>query len=225
MADIDSKQIYNDLGLNKTQTSSTKANDEMGQAEFLELMTAQLKFQDPLSPMENGDFLAQMAQFGTVSGINDLNTAFNSMSAAFQSNQALQASTMVGRNVMVPGSEAALSDQGTFDYAIELEQPASKLVINISDASGQLVHRIETGTQSAGLVEMQWDGMNRDGNPVAAGQYTIEAEVHQGEEVSSGSTLVSVQVESVTLGQAGEDLTLSVSGLGDIPMSQIRKIL
>lgn len=225
MADIDSKQIYSDLGLNKTQTSSNKANDELGQAEFLELMTAQLRFQDPLSPMENGDFLAQMAQFGTVSGINDLNSAFNSMSAAFQSNQALQASTMVGRNVLVPGSEAALSDQGTLDYAIDLEQPASKLVINITDASGQLVQRVETGIQSAGLVEMQWDGLNQDGNPVAAGQYTIEAEVHQGEEVSSGSTLVSVQVESVTLGQAGEDLTLSVSGLGDIPMSQIRKIL
>lgn len=224
MADIDSKQIYSDLGLNKTQTSTTKSNDELGQAEFLELMTAQLKFQDPLSPMENGDFLAQMAQFGTVSGITELNSAFNSMSAAFQSNQALQASTMVGRNVLVAGNEATLSDQGTLDFAVELDQAASRLVVNITDSTGQLVKRIETGTQSAGLIEMQWDGLNEDGNPIAAGQYKVAAEVHQGDEVNSATSLVLAQVESVTLGQAGEDLTLTVSGLGDISMSEIRKI-
>ena len=100
MNDIDTSKVFNQLGL--TQTPETKkANDELGQAEFLELMTSQLKFQDPLKPMENGDFLAQMAQFGTVSGINDLNANFNSMAASFQSNQALQASTLVGRKVLV----------------------------------------------------------------------------------------------------------------------------
>ena len=59
MSDIDTQQLYNQLGLSHTQKTDTKANDELGQAEFLELMTAQLKFQDPLQPMENGEFLAQ----------------------------------------------------------------------------------------------------------------------------------------------------------------------
>ena len=93
MTEIDNNSIYSQLGLNRTSDTSDKENDELGQTEFLELMTAQLKYQDPLKPMENGDFLGQMAQFGTVSGINELNTTFSSMSASFQSNQALQAST------------------------------------------------------------------------------------------------------------------------------------
>jgi len=67
MSEIDSKNIFSQLGLNKPVNSDAKANDELGQAEFLELMTAQLRYQDPLKPMENGDFLGQMAQFGTVS--------------------------------------------------------------------------------------------------------------------------------------------------------------
>jgi len=224
MAEIDSKQIYADLGLNKTQ-SANKDKNELGQAEFLELMTAQLKFQDPLEPMENGDFIAQMAQFGTVSGIGDLNTAFNEMSGAFQSNQALQASTMVGRNVLVPGNQARLETEGDMSLAIDLDRPASDVIINVTDSRGQLVHRMDLGSQEAGFLNIQWNGLNRDGNRVSPGLYNVSAELHQGDEVSAGDTLISVQVESVTLGQAGQDLTLTVSDLGDINMNQIRKIM
>ena len=112
MSEIDSKNVYAQLGLTAPAAGENKANDELGQAEFLELMTAQLKYQDPLKPMENGDFLGQMAQFGTVSGINDLNATINTMSASFQSNQALQASTLVGRRVLVAadGALAVITD-------------------------------------------------------------------------------------------------------------------
>lgn len=225
MSDIDSKQIYADLGLNKTQPKSNNKNDELGQAEFLELMTAQLRFQDPLKPMENGDFIAQMAQFGTVSGIGDLNTAFADMSASFQSNQALQASTMVGRQVLVPGDQVTMQQDQDLQMAVDLPAPASKVLVNITDSRGQLVQRIDLGSQQAGLLDVQWNGLNSDGNRVAPGNYQISAEIQQGDQVSAGSTLIAAQVESVTLGQAGQDLTLSVAGLGDISMSQIRKIM
>jgi flagellar basal-body rod modification protein FlgD len=225
MSEIDTKQLYNQLGLGATQKADTKANDELGQTEFLELMTAQLKFQDPLSPMENGEFLAQMAQFGTVSGINELNVAFSNMSSAFQSNQALQASTMVGRSVLVPSNQARLSETGSLSAAVDLKQPASKVVINVNNANGQLVHRIDLGSQQAGMLDIEWNGLNADGNRVSPGLYTVSAELHQGENISVGNMFSAAQVESVTLGQAGQDLTLTVSDLGDISMSQIRKIM
>ena len=225
MADIDTSNIFSQLGLNQTQETDKNPNDKLGQAEFLELMTAQLKFQDPLKPMENGDFLGQMAQFGTVNGINELNAAFDSMSASFQSNQALQASTLVGRRVLAPASSGFLKDDGNMSGAVELVQPAKQVIITIKNAAGQLIHRQDLGLQSAGLVDFEWDGLDQSGNRMPAGEYQIEAEVHRGDGVSSGLTLSVVDVESVTLGKAGQDLTLSVSGLGDISMSQIRKIL
>jgi len=188
-------------------------------------MTAQLKYQDPLEPMENGDFIAQMAQFGTVSGIGDLNTAFNQMSASFQSNQALQASTMVGRNVLVPGNQLSLGSDGSLQLAVDLEQPASELIVNITDEHGQLVQRMELGNQQAGFLDVEWNGLNTHGDRASPGRYNVVAEVHQGNDVSVAGTFISVQVESVTLGQAGQDLTLTVSELGDINMSQIRKIM
>ncbi len=225
MSEIDSNNIFTQLGLNRTVETEQRNNDELGQAEFLELMTAQLRFQDPLPPMENGDVLGQMAQFGTVSGINDLNTTFNNMSASFQSNQALQASTLVGRRVLVPASSGFLADGQSMTTAVDLEQPANRLVITIQDSAGQLVHREELGAQAAGLVEFEWNGQDGAGNRVASGEYRIEAEVYRGDAVTSGNTYTVVDVESVTLGVGGQDLTLSVTGLGDIGMGQVRKIL
>ena len=225
MSDIDTNNIYTQLGLNKPANTDTRANDELGQTEFLELMTAQLKYQDPLKPMENGDFLGQMAQFGTVSGINELNTTFNSMSASFQSNQALQASTLVGRRVMVPSQSGFLNDGASLTGSVDLEQPASKVVISIKNAAGQLVHRQEMGIQQAGLADFEWNGLDSNGNRLPGGEYQVAAEVYRGTEVSAGTMYTVVDVESVTLGAGGQDLTLSVSGLGDIDMSQVRKIM
>lgn len=224
MADINS-DIYSQLGLNKVAETKTNKNDNLGQEEFLELMTSQLMNQDPLSPMENGDFIGQMASFGTVSGIGDLNQAFSDMSTAFQSNQALQASTMVGRSVLIESNIGSINDEGSLEASVDLGSPASNVIVSVTDASGQLVDRKSLGAQSAGLVNYSWNGQGSNGKTYDSGVFKVTAEVQRGNDTSSGVTLTSVQVESVTLGKGGQDLTLSVSNLGDISMSQIRKIM
>lgn len=224
MSEIEKTNPFSQLGLSNTQ-DKTKANDELGQAEFLELMTTQLRFQDPLKPMENGDFLAQMAQFGTVSGINELNSNFNTLASSFQSNQALQASTLVGRKVLVPAETGYLKDNASLSGSVDLEQPASKLIVTVKNAAGQIVNRQNLGLQQSGLIDFEWNGLDTNGIKMPAGEYQIEAEIHRGTDISSGATLSVVDVESVTLGKAGQDLTLSVTGLGDIGMGQVRKIL
>ncbi len=226
MADIDtSNNIFSQLGLAANQDADNKPKDELGQAEFLELMTTQLQFQDPLKPVENGEFLGQMAQFGTVSGINDLNTNFNEISASFQSNQALQASTLVGRRVMTAAETAYLSASGPVDGAVELSQSASNVSLIVHDKNGQLVERLELGMQQAGMVNFSWDGLDKNGDRFASGEYNISAELQHGSATSAGVTYSVVDVESVTLGVGGQGMTLTTTGLGDIDMNQIRKIL
>ncbi len=224
MSDIDPTKIYSQLGLTKTE-EKPKQNDQLGQAEFLELMTTQLKFQDPLKPMENGEFIGQMAQFGTVSGINDLNTAFSSLSASLQSNQALQASTLVGRSVLVPANSVSLQPGEIARGAVNIDRFATNITVSIEDGAGQLVRQINLGEQSAGLIDFEWDGRDQSGNALASGDYRISAQVERGNERQAGEMLAVVDVESVTLGTGGQDLTLSVRGLGDIEMNQVRKIL
>lgn len=225
MNEIDTKNPFAQLGLSNTSGPKTKGNDELGQAEFLELMTAQLRFQDPLEPMENGDFLGQIAQFGTVSGINELNTTFNSLNSSFQSNQALQASTLVGRKVLVPAETGYLGATGGLSGSVELEQSAQEVTVRVTNAAGQLVHQQLLGAQPKGLSNFAWDGLDSTGQPFPAGNYAISAEVNRGASVVAGAILSVVDVESVTIGKAGQDLMLSVSGLGNISMADVRKIL
>jgi flagellar basal-body rod modification protein FlgD len=225
MNEIDTKNPFAQLGLSNTSGPNAKENDELGQAEFLELMTAQLRFQDPLEPMENGDFLGQIAQFGTVSGINELNTTFNSLNSSFQSNQALQASTLVGRQVLIPSEAGYLGATGGLSGSVELEQSAQEVTVRITNEAGQLVHQQLLGAQPKGLSNFTWDGLDSTGAPFPEGKYAISAEIGRGTSVSAGAMLAVVDVESVTIGTAGQDLTLSISGLGNISMGDVRQIL
>ena len=98
---------------------------ELGQAEFLELMLAQIQNQDPFEPMENGAFVAQLAQFSTVTGLSEISTSVAALSDVLLANQTMQASTMVGRTVIVESDEALLGSTGELRASVELPIDAS----------------------------------------------------------------------------------------------------
>ena len=202
-----------------------KENDGLGQDAFLELMLTQIQHQDPLNPMESGDFLSQMAQFGTVNGITELNTSFATLAGSLQSSQALQASTMVGNTVLVPGNQFALSSDGFVSGAIELDTSTSNLVINISDASGQSVRQVDFGTQSSGLTKFSWDGLDNNGNALPEGQYKIEAAAVVNGEAVAQTILVNARVDSVSLSKTGGEPVLNLNGLGSVTMNEVREIM
>ena len=122
--------------LNTGQATTTEVNKDQGALsteDFLSLMTTQLKNQDPLKPLENGDFLGQIAQFSTVSGIGDLNSPFDGFAQSMQSDQALRGSALVGRNVLVPSSIGNLSAEEGFKGQINVAQPVGDLKVQIYD--------------------------------------------------------------------------------------------
>ena len=94
--------VLESLGLAKSKPKMEE--QKLGQEDFIKLMTTQMNHQDPMKPMENGDFLSDMAQFSTVAGLKEIKDSFNNLATSLQSSQALQASSMVGRTVLIPGS-------------------------------------------------------------------------------------------------------------------------
>src|SRR5512138_3803015 len=113
--------------INSTQGSGAasrsgefKKKDQLGQAEFLQLMIAQIKNQDPFKAMDPTQFLGQLAQFGTVSGIQQLQTAFSQMAESMRASQVLDGATLVGREVLVSSEEATLSSEGSIRGAIDV---------------------------------------------------------------------------------------------------------
>src|SRR5690606_23752739 len=99
----------------------------LGQAEFLELMIAQLKNQDPFKAMDPSQFLGQLAQFGTVTGIQEMQTAFATLSESMRSSQVLDGATMVGREVLIASDEIALAEEGAIRGAIDIPSGATSV--------------------------------------------------------------------------------------------------
>jgi flagellar basal-body rod modification protein FlgD len=204
--------------------NAESSRKEMGQEDFLELMTAQLQHQDPFKPMESGDFLAQIAQFSTVEGIGDLNEGFAQLSQSLVSNQALQATNLVGRQVLAPTGVAALAQGGSVRGSVELPAASGDVVVNVYDQAGQVIRRLELGSQAAGPVEFQWDGLKDDGQFATPGNYFVSAEANIDGQYESVGTLLVSEVRSVTLSNSG-GLLLDLNGIGSLDFSEVRQIL
>jgi flagellar basal-body rod modification protein FlgD len=224
MSSVTATSAFDALGLSGT-TTKKKAGGDLGQEDFLNLMIAQLKNQDPSKPMDNGQFLGQIAQFGTVSGLNDLKASFADFAGSLYSNQALQAAGLVGHSVLAPTGAGQLAAGGAIDGAVDLPSSAAQVTVNIYTAGGQLVRQVSLGTQAGGLAGFHWDGLATDGTPAAPGIYKVTASAQIGGQDTAVDTLIASKVQSVNLGKDASSLTLNLSGLGSVDFSTVREIM
>lgn len=208
-----------DLGLSVPQALPSA---ELGQEDFLELMLTQLKNQDPFKPMESGEFLGQIAQFGTVSGLADLKSSFESLAGSLVSNQALQAAGLVGRAALVESSTVRIGAGQRVTAAVDMPTASGNVRVEVRDAVGQVVREIDLGSRPAGLATFDWDGMTAQGQPAPAGRYTLVAEFQSQGKVEAAETLVSASVESVLFGADG--FSVRLRGIGDVPFGALREI-
>ncbi|MFC3606714.1 flagellar hook assembly protein FlgD [Stutzerimonas tarimensis] len=206
------------------QSDRNAKDGELGKDQFLQLLVAQLNNQNPLEPQSNGEFIAQLAQFSTVEGVEKLNSSVQSILTGYQSSQALQASSLVGRKVIVPTSQAVVDTSQTFRANTVLPISSSNVYVNVYDTAGSQVSRINLGQQSAGTVSFMWDGKDSSGATLPPGTYRFEAQASYDEETQALHTLLPANVDSVTLGQNGGELMLNLAGIGSVALSQVQII-
>lgn len=209
------------LGIHSAKPKSQ--GKELGQQDFMKLLVTQLKNQDPLEPQENGEFIAQMAQFGVLDGVNNLNGSFSNFSDNFKSNQALQASTLVGREVLLPAETLSLEAGQKNSGEVEVPTGVSDLSIRILDAGGKPVHHEYVGAAQKGRIPFEWDGKDSGGHPLPPGDYTVEASALLGNEQTQLSTLVASKVNSVTLSPGG-NVILNVANKGEVNLQDVNTI-
>jgi flagellar basal-body rod modification protein FlgD len=205
--------------------SGNGGQNELGQEDYLTLMVAQIQNQDPFAPMENGQFVAELAQFSTVSGIEDLNQNFNSLAASISSDQTLQASGLIGRDVLLETSTGHLAQDGQLAGAVEVPVANATVTVEVRDAAtGALVRRLPLGSQDSGLARFEWDGRNDTGERMPEGNYVFNAGVDAGSGNQAVPTLIQARVSSVSLSPANGGLTLNFPGIDALPLSQVREI-
>ncbi len=180
--------------------------DEDPQNRFLTLLVNQLKNQDPLNPMENAEVTSQMAQISTVSGIDRLNLTLESMSSALASAQSMQAGSMIGRGVVVPGDKVDYQG-GAVPLSFDLAGAAARGTVTIRDAAGQMVQTYTLDGMRAGRQTLQWDGSARVVGKAGAGEYTYDVKVRD----ASGATRT--VASGLPASYQGAPVQLPVSGV------------
>lgn len=207
-------------------TAATKPRNslqELGSDQFIALMVAQMRNQDPMKPTEPSEFLGQLAQFSTVSGVRAMQDSMTDMVTAMRSSQMLSGTSMVGRDVLAASNSINHDGVSTVTGAAELPLGVSSASVMIKDSSGAVVRRIPLSTQ-AGMNNFAWDGKNDAGAAVPPGRYSVEVDARSANRSESVATLLRSKVDSVTLDSAGGGLILNTTH-GALPLTAVRRVL
>jgi flagellar basal-body rod modification protein FlgD len=175
------RDLLDKLGIKSAEEVQNNSRETLGQEEFLTLMTAQLQNQDPMEPMDNGDFIAQMAQFSTVTGITDMANSMKAMADELKQFRVASISNIMGNSVLVPGDVTVADRNGELHGVFELDKTAIDTRVNFVDAqSGELLKAKNMGPQASGLIGFEWRDLPaayRDGSK----QIRVEVMVNHGQ--------------------------------------------
>ena len=211
------------LASQSVASGAAKSKTQLDQKSFLELMIAQFKNQDPTKPQDPTQFLGQLAQFSTVSGIQDMQNSLSALSDSLRSTSVLNGATLVGHSVLAPQDTTVLAPGKSIGGAIDVPAGANSVQINVKDASGQLVRHFTISAQQ-GLTDFSWDGVTDVGTAAASGAYTFSAVANVGGQAQSLPTLLNARVSSVTIDPTSNVMTLNTD-MGAVALSDVRRVM
>ncbi|WP_373077211.1 flagellar hook assembly protein FlgD [Zhongshania sp.] len=209
------------------QTATSKAKKDassLDQDDFMTLMLQQLKAQDPFKPTDNTEFISQMAQLTSVSGISEMNENLSALTGSLYSAQLLDSSSLIGKDVLVESSIASLPRSGSVRGQVDLPTSTRALDIDILSPSGEVIAKVPMGPQAAGASSFEWDGIGLKGERMPPGNYEIRANYLNGNKVEALTTEMRSPVISVSVPVGGGSPQVQVQGIGTVSLSQIKEI-
>lgn len=201
-----------------------KNNGALTQSDFFALLTQQLAYQDPTKPVENDQMIAQMTNFTMADGITKLNENFSSLAQSMTSNQALQASSLVGRSVLTQSEELVFTGESLSRGQINLESVADNMKVIITKPNGEVVNSFAVDSPKVGKNEFVWDGTDQDGEAMPAGVYKIKVEVSASGKTESVPVQVYTPVSSVSMGNNGTGIMLNLLGIGAVKLADVLEV-
>jgi flagellar basal-body rod modification protein FlgD len=207
---------------NSAGASAMKQATGLNKDDFLQMLVAQLKNQDPLNPQDSSAFVAQLAQITQVEQTYNVNTNLESLMAAQNSANSLSAVSLIGKVVSAQGSQVALTSGTPSTLNFTLPSAATQVKVEIRDANGNIVRTLTQGATATGAGNIAWDGKDDSNNTLASGKYSfsVSGTDASGQKIQ-GTSMIQGQVSGVRL--AGSSLVLTVNGL-DVPLASVLEV-
>ncbi|EGG28298.1 Flagellar basal-body rod modification protein FlgD [Aequoribacter fuscus] len=199
--------------------------DDLDRDAFLQLFTAQLKSQNPLDPMKNEAFVAQLAQFSSVEGIKGMQASLETLVSNLRTDSLLTGSSLVGKKVAIDGGVGSGGGGGVTETMVSLPNDADSLILSVySGSDGSLVYREEIGALDAGEHRFGWPGLDANGNQMPKGEYRFTASAIIDGKLVATPTSVLNEVASVTWNPSNQQLDLQLRDGSSVSLDGIRTI-
>jgi len=209
----------------ETTTPETDQNRGMlTQEDFFALLTTELSHQDPTKPVENNEMISQMTAFSTTDGVSNLNDQFTDFAASMSSSQALQASSLVGRSVLVDDNVFGMETGEEVKGKLVTDKAASNVNIYVENVAGEIIQTVPVGSVKAGEFTFTWDGQGSDGEPAPEGAYRFRVAGLVEGEASELQAMTYRKVDSVTLAGAGGSILLNLNGGSTMKLSDVIEV-
>lgn len=220
-------EVANILGVEQSGGlgSTVKKKQELGQEEFMRLLVAQMNNQDPTKPLDNAEFLSQIAQFSMVEGVQNMETSMSGLGESMVSTRAMQASSLVGRDVISASNKSAFTPGEEIEGVVAMPVAASAVQIQVSDSSGQLIKVLDIGNVGAGIRKFSWDGLLANGESIPQGSYQVTASGQIDGAVEALPAFASARVDSVSIGSGGADISLNLDGGDSVSYADVLQYL
>ena len=206
---------------NKVKATSTT----MDQGAFLTLFTTQLKNQNPLDPVKNEAFVAQLAQFSQLEATTAMKTSMETMVKSMQGDKMLAGASMIGRKVAVPNAPAMLLGGQPVQASVDLPNGADGVQMQIFDSRGQVVRKMIYPAQSPGSMKLAWDGMSDSGASMPDGAYTMQVLASSlGKAVQPVVNMFSTVRSVSNAGTADNTWLLEVDGGKSVSLADVKQI-
>ncbi|MGH8136668.1 MAG: flagellar hook assembly protein FlgD [Steroidobacteraceae bacterium] len=200
-----------------TSSNSVPLNMQINQADFLRLITTQLKSQNPLSPTDPTQFVSQLEGMSEVSSMQ-------SMQSSMQASQMMSGTALLGRSVLAPGTVATLAADSSINGAVTAPAGVTKLTVSITDTTGAPVTSFNVTPQANGLTPFSWNGTTSAGTAAPPGLYQIQVNATVNGATNAVSPMVVSKVESVMLDPASQAVDLSTDS-GTVALNSVISVM
>ena len=209
----------------RAEAAAPKPESDLDRNAFLRLFTTQLQNQNPLDPMKNEAFVAQLAQFSSLEATTRMSDSLDQFVSTQSSEKIMRGASLIGKNIFASGAVMRQDGGKSISGYVQLDQVADNIRLSVLDANtGQIVNAMDLGPQVAGEVGFDWNGGNFDGEAAPAGDYIFQAEMITGDTSRGLPVFGQTRVQGVSFNDELGQVLVEISDGQTLALADVKRI-
>jgi flagellar basal-body rod modification protein FlgD len=204
--------------------AAKKTNEDMGKQDFLTLFTAQLQNQNPLEPVKNEAFVAQLAQFSQLEALTNMQGSLDTFVTAMSGERMLNSASLIGKKVATVDTPTQLASGDSMDASIDLPMGASGVQLSVFDSQGRLVQALSAGPQIPGTAPITWNGKDAANNPVPSGLYRLSASAVVNGQTTNVPVSTLSTVRAIATNPADGSVSVELDGGKTMLLTDVKRV-